>query len=129
MILSFSWNVTFVLGQVIGNCEPLRLGADEDMLARADGRIIDKGTHGDVDEGAVADDRIEQRAAHLTVCIVAGFIAKDHEVVLALGDVQLVALEASERLEGRASRPPAVRAVAIHGVDEYVRHRVVDGAA
>lgn len=78
-------------------------------------------SHGDMDEGAVTDDRIEERAAHLTARVVAVFVAKDHEIVLALGDPQLVALDASERLEGRTSRPPADRAVTVRGVDEFVR--------
>jgi hypothetical protein len=82
-----------------------------------------------VDEGAVADDRIKERAAHFTACVVAIFVAKDHEVVLALGDAQLVTLDASEGLEGRTSRPPAIRAVAVRGIDKFVRHRVVDRAA
>ena len=47
-----------VLRQVVGDGEPRRLGADEDVLGRADGRIVDQNTHGDVDEGAVANDRI-----------------------------------------------------------------------
>lgn len=55
----------WVLGQVVGDCEPSRLGADEDVLGRADGRIVDEASHGDVDEGAVADDRIQERAADL----------------------------------------------------------------
>ena len=119
----------FILGQVVCNCEPPRLGADEDMRGRTDGRIVDEGSHSDVDEGAVADDRIKERAAHFTACVVAIFVAKDQEVVLALGDAQLVALDASEGLEGRTSRPPAVRAVAVRGIDKFVRHRLVDRAA
>ena len=118
-----------VLRQIVGDGEPRRLGADEDVLARADGRIVDQGAHGDVNEGAVAHDRIEQRAARLAVRVVAVFVAKDHEVVLAAGDAQLVALDAGERLERRAGRAPAVRAMAVRGVDEFVRHRVVHGAA
>src|SRR5271170_5285546 len=122
-------HVFFVLGEVIGDCEPRRLGTNEDVLGRAGGRIVDEASHGDVDEGAVADYRIEERAAHLTARVVAVFVAKDHEVVLALRDVQLVPLDASERLEGRTSRPPAVRAVAVRGVDEFVRYRIVDCTA
>jgi hypothetical protein len=57
-------HMLFILGQVVCNCEPPRLGADEDMRGRTDGRIVDEGSHGDVDEGAVADDRIKERAAH-----------------------------------------------------------------
>jgi hypothetical protein len=55
----FPHHMLFVLGQVVGDCEPWRFGADENVLARADGRVVDEGSHGDVDEGAVEDDRIE----------------------------------------------------------------------
>jgi hypothetical protein len=53
----------FVSGQVVGDCEPRCLGADEDVLGRADSRIVDESSHGDVDKLAVADDRVEERAA------------------------------------------------------------------
>ena len=40
------------------------------MLARADRGIVDEGSHRDMHEGAIADDRIEQRTAELAVRIV-----------------------------------------------------------
>src|SRR6266852_473109 len=117
------------LRQAVGDGEPRRLGADEDVRGRTDGRIIDKGSHGDVDEGAVADGRIEQRAAPITVRVVVIGVAKDHELVLALAEAQPVARNAGERLERRPRRPPAVRTMAVRGVSEFVRHRVMDRAA
>jgi hypothetical protein len=63
------------------------------------------------------------------VRVVATFVAKNHEIVPALRDDQLLAFYAGERFEGRTGRPPAVRTVAVRGVDEFVRHTVVDGAA
>src|SRR5205085_1423610 len=75
-----------VLGQIVGYGEPQRLGPDEDMFGRADGRLADEGSHGDVDKGAVANDRKEERAAQLTVRVVAILVAKDQEVLLAIGD-------------------------------------------
>src|SRR5262245_18616560 len=56
-------------------------------------------------------------------------LADDHQHVRALGDAELRTLDAGERLEGRAGRPPALRAVAIGGVAELVRDLVLDGAA
>src|SRR5262249_34077345 len=61
--------------------------------------------------------------------VVAILVAKDQELVLALGDDQLVALDAGEGLEGRTRRPPAIGAMAVRGIEEFVRHGVVDGAA
>ena len=119
----------FILRQVVGDREPRRLGADEDVPARADAGIVQKASQGDVDEGAVADHRIEQRAAPPAVRVIGVFFALDKEIILALGEAEFAALDAGERLEGRPGRPPAIRAVAVHGVAEFVRHRVVDGAA
>ena len=82
----------------------------------------------DVNEGAAADDRIEQRAAPLAVRVVGVFCAEDRERVRALGDAELAALDAGQGLERRPRRPPAVRAVAVHGVEEFVGHLIVDGA-
>ena len=65
-----------VLRQIVGDGEPRRLRADEDVLARPDGRIVDQGAHGDVDEGAVAHHRIEQRAARLAARVVAIVVAE-----------------------------------------------------
>ena len=45
-----------MLRQVVGDGEPRCLGADEDVPARADGRFIHQRSHGDMDEGAIADD-------------------------------------------------------------------------
>jgi hypothetical protein len=70
------------LGQVVGDCEPRCLRADEDVSGRADRRIIDESSHGDVDELAVADDRIEERAARLTMRVVTVLVAIDQKVVL-----------------------------------------------
>src|SRR5437879_2665367 len=70
-----------VLGQVVGNCEPWRLGADEDVHGRADGRIVDERSHANVDEGPGADDRIEKGAAHFAADIVAIFVAEDQQLV------------------------------------------------
>jgi hypothetical protein len=57
------------------------------------------------------------------------FIAIDHQIVIALDDAEFGARDAREWLEGRTRRPPAVRAVTIRGINEFVRHRVLDRAA
>ena len=118
-----------VLRQVITDRVPRCLRADENVLARADCRIIEQRSHGNVDKGAAADDRIQQRAAVLAVTVVAIFVATDHEAVVAFGDIELVAFYPRERLESRTSRTPTVRAVAIRSVDEFVHDGVVNGAA
>src|SRR5215831_19183669 len=61
--------------------------------------------------------------------VVAVLVAIDQKSVPTLSNAQLVALDAGERFEGRASGPPAVRAMTIHGVEEFIRHSVVDRAA
>src|SRR4051812_7478461 len=118
-----------VLGQLVGDREPRRLRAHEDVVGRADGRRVDQGAHGHVDVGAVADDRIKQRAAPFAVRIVSLVGAVDQQAVGALRDREFGSLDAGEGLEGRAGGAPAVRAVAVHGVEESVGHAVLDGAA
>src|SRR5258708_30830870 len=61
--------------------------------------------------------------------VVAVLLAEDHEHVYACGDFELGALDAGERLERRAGRAPAVRAMAVRGIEEFVRHHMSDGAA
>src|SRR6476646_9926899 len=99
------------------------------MLGWADGWLVDQGSHGDVNKGAVPDQRVEQRAARFAVRVVSVLIAEDHKMVLAFGDFQLIALDAGESLESRAGRTPAVRAMTVCCVHELVRDRVFDGAA
>ena len=79
---------------MVGDCEPRCLGTDEDVSGRADRRIINESSHGDMDELAAADDRIEERAARLTMGVVAVLVAKDKKTVPTFGDAQLVALDA-----------------------------------
>src|SRR5262249_41632034 len=69
------------------------------------------------------------RAADPATRVVRVFVAPDEEAVGALGDLEPVALDARERLERRARRCAAVRAMAIGRVAEGVRHLVADGAA
>src|SRR5271170_6392293 len=117
----------FILRQVVADREPWRLGGNENMFAWAYGRIVNEGSHGHVDEVAVANDRVEQRAAHLAARVVSALFTKDLQALFALGDAQLVALDAGKRLKGRTRRSAAVRAVAVQGVEKFVRHRVLDG--
>src|SRR4051794_5131825 len=120
-----------VLGQVVGDGEPGRLGADEDVMGGPDGRLVRQPTHRDVDVLAVADQRIEEGTAAPAVGVVRlrDVLAVDQQPVLPLGDGKFAPLDAGKGLEGRAGGAPAPRAVAIHGVLEFVRHRIVDGAA
>jgi hypothetical protein len=61
--------------------------------------------------------------------VVAGLVAIDHEIVLAPGDAEFVARDAGERLERRTGGAPAIRAMAVQGVAEFVSHGVADRAA
>jgi hypothetical protein len=123
------WRVLLMLRQTVRDREPSRLGADEDVPVRADGGIVNESSHGDMNIGAGADERIEERTACFAMRVVAGFVAKDQKVVSPLGKRQLVALYAGERLKGRAGGAPAIRTVAVRRIDEFVGNRVVDGAA
>src|SRR5262249_39075655 len=69
------------------------------------------------------------RTARPAVRVVRLVAAGDQELVVALGDSQLFALDAGKRLERRPCRAPAVRAMAVHGVAEGVGHGVLPGPA
>src|SRR5271165_6905659 len=56
-------DVLFVLRQVVCDGKPLCLGAHENVVSWADGRVVSEGSHDDMHEGPAADDRIEKRAA------------------------------------------------------------------
>src|SRR5688572_14510575 len=109
-----------MLRQVVGDGEPRRLGPDVDVRGRAQAGGVGEGTEGHMHESAIAHYRIEQRTAALAEGVVIVGRAVDREVLRAGGDGELVALDPAERLEGRAGGAPALRAVAVHGVAEFV---------
>jgi hypothetical protein len=117
------------LGQVISDGEPWRLGADEYVLGRTDTRVVNESSHGDMDKGTLADDGIEERPANPAMRVVGVFVAEDHELVFARGDGEFVALYPGEWLEGGARRAPAVGAVTIRGVDEFIRNEIMHRTA
>ncbi len=117
------------LRQVIRDREPRRLGADENVPCRANRRVVRQRPHRHVHERAVAHHRIEQRAARLAARVMSALLANDHQLFRTGGDAQPIARDPGERLERRAGRAPAVRAMAVGGIDECVGHRIADRAA
>lgn len=100
-----------VLGPVVGDGEPGRLGADEYVLGRTNSRVVSESSHGDMDKGALADDGIVERSANPAMGVVAVSVAEDHELVFARGDGELVAaafffIGACQRLRIRGELPP-----------------------
>src|SRR5439155_16700346 len=91
-------NVSLILWQTVGDLEPRRLRAHEDVSGRPDRRIVDQRPHRDMDEGALAHHRIEQRPAAPAMRVMTGLLAVDHDVVVALDDTEFVARDAGERL-------------------------------
>jgi hypothetical protein len=78
---------------------------------------------------APVDDGIEERPANPAMRVVAVFVAEDHEPVFARGDGELVALYPGEWLEGQAGCAPAVGAMTIRGVEEFICHEIMHRAA
>src|SRR6266446_5402409 len=122
-------NMLPISRQVVADLVPWRLGADEDMSGGPDRGRIDKRSHRDMDEGAVAHHGIEQRAAAAAVCVMGLVVAVNQQTIPAPGDAELLARNSGERLERRAGGAPAIRAMAIQGVGEFVSHGVADRAA
>ncbi|MEI9863150.1 MAG: hypothetical protein WDN00_01035 [Limisphaerales bacterium] len=120
----------FVLRQVVGDLKPWRLVTDKDMRGWPDARGLNKCSHGHVYKGAFVDDRIQKRAADLAVDImVGGRITENQNLFLALGDLQLAALDTGKGFEGRTGRAPAIRAMAVQGIFEFIRHGIVNCTA
>jgi hypothetical protein len=61
--------------------------------------------------------------------IVVGWITIDHELIVAIGNRQLVALYAPEWLKGRTGGPPAIRTMTVHGVAKVIRYGITDRPA
>jgi hypothetical protein len=55
---------------------------------------------GDVDARAVAHDRIEERAAHAAMDVAGSLVAKNEQLVTAVGQTQRRGFDAREGLEG-----------------------------
>ena len=121
--------VLVVLRQVVGDLEPRCLRADEDVLGRADGGRVDERSHRDVHVLAVAHDREQQRAADRAARVVQVVLSVDQQARRLPGDLELLSLDTGERLERRAGRRPAARAMAVRRVPERVRDPVADRAA
>lgn len=99
------------------------------MCAGADARSVDQCPQSDVNERAIADHRIQQRAARLAANVVSVFLAEDQQVVPSFRDAQLIALDPGEGFERGTRRATAVRAMAVQGINELVLHCVVYGSA
>lgn len=87
------------LRQIVGDREPRRLGANENMFAWLYRRSIDQRSHGDVSISTVANNGVDQRSAYFAVRVIAIFFTEDHEVVLPRCKDQLLTFDTCERLE------------------------------
>jgi hypothetical protein len=87
-----------------------------------------EGSQGHVDESSIAHDGTEERATAIAAHVAAAFVAEGQEIIAALGWAQLASLNAGEGLEGRARRPPALRTMAVGGVEKFVGDHILYGA-
>src|SRR6185295_3502330 len=93
--------VLLELGQVVGDLEPRRLGADEDVLRRPHAGLVDERAERDVNVLAVPHDRIEERAARRATRVVELLLTVDEQGVVTGKQLELLALDPGERLERR----------------------------
>ena len=98
-------DVFFVLPQVVGDGEPRGVGADENVMRRAYGRVVDEGSHGDVHEGAVTDHRIKEGALTLAGRVVGVLLPEDHRLARPF---QMASFERSIHAN-RSNAEPVVR--------------------
>src|SRR6185312_297770 len=114
---------------VVRDLEPGRLRADEDVLGRADARLVLERPHRDVHTLSLAHDREQQRPTRATARVIPHVVTPHEQVVRPLRDLELLALHAREGLERRARAGAAPRAMAVRRVQELVGHAVRRRAA
>src|SRR5690606_22342138 len=78
---------------------------------------------------SVPHQGVKEGAAGGAARVVVRLAAENRQALFALGDRQLLPLDAGEGLEGRAGHAPAIRAVAVGRVLERVGDHILDGAA
>lgn len=118
-----------VLRKAVRDGEPRCLGADEDVRRGTNGWFIAERAKRNMDERAVANQGVEERAAPGTASIVGEFFSEDEQALQAVAEPELLTLDASERLEGTASGAAAVRAVTVERIGEAVLDRELHSAA
>jgi hypothetical protein len=119
-----SHHMLLVLGQVVGDGEPGRLGADEYVLGRTDSRLVNESSHGDMDKDALADGGKEERPANPAMRVVAVFVAEDQELVFARVTANLSRSIPANGLKAE----PVVRRQSeqsIRCVEEFVCHEIM----
>src|SRR4051795_8177933 len=92
-------------------------------MRRPDARSVDQRAKRDVDVDAVPHDGVQERAADAAARVVRVVVAPDEQRVRAFEHLELVPLDARERLERRTGRSAAIRAMAVHRVSELVATR------
>jgi hypothetical protein len=118
-----------VLRESVGDGEPRRLRADEDVRRGTDGRFIAKRPERYVDELTFSNHGIKEGTALRAPCVVGKFLSEDEQGFGPLAEDELLTLDTRERLEGSPSSAAAVRAMAIECVAEAIFDRVPDGTA
>src|SRR5437773_5758625 len=108
------------LRQVVGDLEPRRLGADEDVPRRPNSGSVHERSHRDVHVGALPHHGEEQRATRSTPRVVQVFLSDDKERIAAVRDLELLPLDPGKRLESRTGRRATARAVTVRRVQERV---------
>src|SRR5438477_1971225 len=116
------------LRQVVGDLEPRRLGADEDVPRRPHGGSVHERSHRDVHIGAVPHHGEEEGATGSTARVVQVFLSDDKERIAAVRELELLPLDPGKRLEGRAGRRATARIVTVRRVQERVRDPITNPA-
>jgi hypothetical protein len=78
--------------------------------------------------GAVPHYGEEQGTTCPTTRVVQLIVADDEQRVLAVGELELLPLDSSERLESRAGRGATARAVTVRRIQELVRDPITSRA-
>src|SRR5215211_2482062 len=116
------------LRQVVGDLEPRRLRADEDVPRRPNGGSVHERPHRDVHIGALPHHGEEEGATRRTPRVVQVFLSEDEERILAVRDLELLPLDPGKRLERRAGRRATARAMTVRRIQERVSDPITNRA-
>jgi hypothetical protein len=115
-----------MLRKIVGDGEPRRLGANEDVRRGADGGLITESAERHMNVPALANQGVQEGAALGASGVMGEFLPEDEQVSGPVHELELLPLDAGEWFEGSTGGAATIGAMAVEGVREVVFDRVLD---
>jgi hypothetical protein len=118
-----------MLRKIVGDGEPRRLRANEDVRRGADGGLITESAERHMNVLALANQGVEEGATLGAPGVMCEFFPENEQVSGPVHQLELLPLDAGEWFEGSTGGAATVGAMAVEGVREVVFDRVLDSTA